>query len=127
LEAHQTRAEAPAPAERLEGDRATKPTGPVAAVMIAAGIGALVLAILTVWAEASEGFKESLAYSDRVGPLSGKTIWAAVAFFASWGILSLGLRRRQVDLAKATMITVVLLGLGYLGTFAPFFRMFAPD
>jgi hypothetical protein len=25
------------------------------------------------------------------------------------------------------MITLVLLGLGYLGTFAPFFRMFAPD
>ena len=95
--------------------------------MIAAGIGALVLAILTVWAEASESFKESLAYNDRVGPLSGKTIWAAVAFFVSWGILSLGLRRRQVDIAKATIITVVLLGLGYLGTFAPFFRMFEPD
>lgn len=95
--------------------------------MIAAGIGALVLAILTVWAEASESFKESLAYNDRVGPLSGKTIWAAVAFFAAWGLLSLGLRRRDVDLRKATMITVVLLGLGYLGTFAPFFQLFAPD
>ena len=105
----------------------SKPSGPIAAAMIAAGIGALVLAILTVWAEASEGFKESLAYNDRVGPLAGKTIWATVAFFVSLGALSLGLRRRHVDLAKATMITLVLLGLGYLGTFAPFFRMFAPD
>ena len=127
VEAEPARAEPAARAESIEDERAMRPSGPVAAAMIAAGIGALVLAILTVWAEASEGFKESLAYNDRVGPLSGKTIWASVAFFVSWGALSLGLRRRHFDLAKAMLITVVLLGLGYLGTFAPFFRMFAPD
>lgn len=104
-----------------------KPSGPVAAVLVATGIGALVLGILTVWAEASEGFKESLAYNDRVGPLSGKTIWAAVAFFVSWGALALALRGRRVDLAKATAVSLALLALGYLGTFSPFFRMFAPD
>jgi len=127
LEAHPAQPDAPTPAQRADVDLTSKPSGPIAAAMIAAGIGALVLGILTVWAEASEGFKESLAYNDRVGPLSGKTIWATVAFFVSFGALSLGLRRRHVDLAKATVITLVLLGLGYLGTFAPFFRMFAPE
>ena len=34
------------------------------------------------WAEASVSFKDSLAYDLEVGPLSGKTLWAAFAFFA---------------------------------------------
>jgi hypothetical protein len=104
-----------------------KPEGPIAAVLIAAGIGALVLGILVVWAEASVGFRESLAYNDRVGPLSGKTIWATVAFVVSWVLLTLVLRRRRVDLMKATVVSVALLGLGYLGTFSPFFRIFESE
>jgi hypothetical protein len=104
-----------------------KPEGPIAAVLIAAGIGALVLGILVVWAEASVGFRESLAYNDRVGPLSGKTIWAVVAFVVSWAVLTLALRRRRVDLMKATIVSVALLGLGYLGTFSPFFRIFESE
>ena len=115
-----------APAER-PAPAIEKPEGPVVAVLIAAGIGALVLGILTVWAEASVGFKESLAYNDRVGPLSGKTIWAAVAFLVSWALLTLVLRRRRLDLVKATAVTVVLLALGYLGTFSPFFRIFESE
>ena len=116
-----------AAAERPVPAAVARPDGPVAAVLIAAGIGALVLGILTVWAEASESFAESLAYNDRVGPLSGKTIWATVAFLVSWVGLTLALRRRRVDLMKATVVSVVLLGLGYLGTFSPFFRMFESE
>lgn len=113
--------------ERAIGIAPVKPEGPIAAVLVAAGIGALVLGILTIWAEASVGFKDSLAYSDRVGPLSGKTIWAVAAFVVSWGALALGLRGRRVDLAKATVVSLVLLGLGYLGTFSPFFRIFEAE
>ena len=117
----------PAAAEPAARPAVVKPEGPVAAVLIAAGIGALVLGILTVWAEASAGFSESLAYNDRVGPLSGKTIWAAVAFVVGWVALTLALRRRRVDLMKATVVSIVLLGLGYLGTFSPFFRIFESE
>ena len=119
MEAHAQQARPPAPTE--------KPSGPVAAVLIAAGIGALVLAILTVWSEASEGFAESLEYSTRVGPLSGKTIWAVAAFAVSWIALGLGLRGRSVSLGKATVLSVVLLVLGYVGTFSPFFMLFADE
>jgi hypothetical protein len=121
-------AERPVPAStERPAEIAEKPSGPVAAVLLAAGIGALMLGILTVWAEASVGFKDSLAYSDRVGPLAGKTIWAVVAFFVSWGALTVGLRGRRVDLAKVTVISLVLLGLGYLGTFSSFFRLFEAE
>jgi hypothetical protein len=114
---------APATAAR-EG--AGRPNGPVAAVLLATGIGSLVLAVLVVWAEASESFKDSLAYSDRVGPLSGKTIWAVVAFVVSWAGLHAALRRRDINLRTVWLITLALLALGLLGTFSPFFELFAP-
>jgi hypothetical protein len=107
-------------------DYAERPNGPVAAVLLATGIGSLVLAILVVWAEASESFKDSLVYSDDVGPLSGKTIWAVVAFFASWAGLHAVLRHREVNLRTIWLITLALLALGLLGTFSPFFELFAP-
>lgn len=100
-------------------------TGPVAAVMLAAGIGALTLAVVTIWAVASDGFRESITYSDRVGPLSGKTIWAVALFLVSWAVLYAGLRNVDVDLKKVTIATAVLLGLGLVGTFEPFFIQFA--
>jgi amino acid permease len=104
-----------------------RPTGPVAAALIAVGIGALVLAILVVWAESSESFKESLAYTDDVGPLAGKTIWAVVAYVVSWLGLHLALRKRDIPLKTAVTITAVLLALAFVGTFSPFFEMFAPE
>jgi hypothetical protein len=96
-------------------------------VLLATGIGALTLAILVIAAEASESFKESLAYNDRVGPLSGKVIWAVVAFAGSWAILWAALRRREVPLATAAIACAVLVGLALIGTFSPFFELFAPE
>src|SRR6266540_3698339 len=90
---------------------AERPSGPVAAALLATGIGSLVLAILVIIAEASESFANSLAYSDRVGPLAGKTIWAVAAFVGSWLILGLLLRSRDVDLRKVTIVAVILIAL----------------
>ena len=104
-----------------------KPNGPVAAVVLATGIGGVVLALLVIFASAKESFAESLAYDQEVGPLSGKTIWAAVAFLGSWGILTAILRRREVDLNKVIVVSAVLVVLALIGTFAPFFELFAPE
>lgn len=106
---------------------ATRPPGPVAAALLAVGIGSLVLAALVIIAEASESFAQSLAYSDRVGPLSGKTIWSVVAFLVSWAALAATVGRRDVDLRRVGIITAVMVGLALLGTFSPFFELFAPD
>lgn len=108
-------------------DETAKPTGPVAAVLLATGIGSLVLAILVVIAESSESFAESLAYSERVGPLSGKTIWSVVAFLLSWLVLGVALRNRNVGLRKVAIVSGVLIALALIGTFAPFFQLFAPE
>ena len=122
-------ARSPAPAETAPAtarEPRVRPNGPIAAVLLATGIGALVLAVLVVLAEASESFKDSLAYSDRVGPLAGKTIWAVVAFFVSWAGLHAVMHRREVNLRTVWLITLALLALGLLGTFSPFFELFAP-
>src|ERR671911_510287 len=103
------------------------PEGPVAAALLATGLGSLVLAILVVIAEANESFATSLAYSDRVGPLSGKTIWAVGAYLGSWAILAVVLRGRRMNLRAVPFVTALLLALALVGTFSPFFELFKPD
>ncbi len=105
----------------------TKPSGPVAAVLLATGIGSLVLAIMVVIAESSESFAESLAYDQEVGPLSGKTIWGVVAFAVSWLILGVVLRNRNPALKAVAIVAGLLIALALIGTFAPFFQLFAPE
>lgn len=106
---------------------AERPNGPVAAVLLATGIGAVLLGILVIAAESSLSFADSLAYSMRVGPLSGKVLWATGGFLASWGILALVLRGRDVNLRAVVVISSILIALGLLFTFPPFFQMFAPS
>jgi len=45
-----------------------KPEGPIAAAIIAGGIGSLALGFFTVLAEASKGAKDALNLYDPVGP-----------------------------------------------------------
>jgi hypothetical protein len=104
-----------------------KPNGPAAAVMLAAGIGGLVLGLLTWLAVVSEGLKDFLELDEGVGPLSGKTTFAVVAFLASWGALYAALRDRQVEWRLAIGATIVLLAFALLFTFPPFFEAFESE
>ncbi len=104
-----------------------KPEGPISAAIIAAGVGAAALGLLTTLAEASESVKDWLQFSDSVGPLSGKTIVAVIAWLLSWGALHLGLRNKPYETGRALTICLILLGLGILGTFPTFFQVFAAD
>lgn len=110
--------------ESRESDR---PFGPVAAVFLAAGIGSLVLGILTTLAEASEGIASALEWSKSVGPLTGKTILSVVAFALSWVILHVAFRDRDLDPGKVFVWTAVLVGIGFVLTFPTFFQLFAPE
>ena len=97
-------------------EAAERPSGPVAAVQLATGIGARVFA-----------HKGVVAYDQEVGPLSGKTIWGVVAFAVSWLILGVALRNRNPALRTVAIVAGALLVLALIGTFAPFFQLFAPD
>jgi hypothetical protein len=102
-----------------------KPNGPAAAVLVASGIGTFVLGLLATLNEASTDVNEFLAFTDDVGPLSGKTILATAAFFLSWAILGYLWRARDLAWRPVLIATIVLLALGFLGTFPTFFEAFA--
>jgi|RifCSP13_3_1023840.scaffolds.fasta_scaffold21057_2 hypothetical protein len=102
-------------------------TGPAAAAMVAGGIGALMIGLLTTLAEASEVIANALKFVKPVGPLSGKTILGVVAWLISWFLLNLALKDRDSNLSKAFTITLALIIAGLLLTFPPFFELFAAE
>ncbi len=104
-----------------------RPTGPVAAAVLATGIGTFVLGLLTTLSEASTGIHDFLEFSKDVGPLSGKTILAVAAYFGSWAILHVLWRRQRRDLRPIAIAAAALIVLGILGTFPTFFQAFASE
>lgn len=101
------------------------PSGPAAAALLASGIGALVLGILTTWAEASTGLKDWLQWNDRVGPLIGKVLLASIAFVVAGVVLGVLWKGKNPDLRPILIATVVLLAAGFVLTFPTFFQAFA--
>ncbi len=101
--------------------------GPPAAGLVAAGIGAVALGLFVTLAEASTGISDWLQWNDRVGPLSGKTILAAVAYFGSFVILGLWWRNRSFALKTILLAAGILVAVGLLFTFPPIFQAFASD
>jgi hypothetical protein len=104
-----------------------KPEGPISAAIIAAGVGAAALGVLTTLAEASTSVKDWLQWSDDVGPLSGKTGLAVITWLVSWAVLHAALRNKPYETGRALTIALVLIVLGVLGTFPTFFELFAAD
>src|SRR6266542_770644 len=103
-----------------------RPEGPIAAAVIAGGVGAAALGVVTTLAEASTGVSDWLAWSDRVGPLSGKTILAVVVWLVAWAVLHAALRGRPYETRRALVVSLVLIALGVLGTFSTFCRRCRP-
>ncbi len=103
---------------------ATKPNGPVAAAFLAAGIGSFALGLFTTGAAASGSVANALRWSAPVGPLSGKTTLAVIVWLAAWAVLGPRWRGREVALGPVYRWTLILLALGLLLTFPPFFEAF---
>ncbi|MEO5965142.1 MAG: hypothetical protein ABIR11_06730 [Candidatus Limnocylindrales bacterium] len=108
----------------------TKPNGPVAAALIAAGVASLVMGVLVVLNDVSPDISNFLKWDANfglgkgVGALSGKAGMSIIAFIASWVILHLVLRGKDVRFARAMTVALVLVGLGFLLTFPPVFEIF---
>jgi hypothetical protein len=111
---------------RVRSDDAepARPSGPAAASVLAAGLAAFALGILSVLATASAGVTDALALSERVGEVSGLTTTAALVFFGSWGALALAWRRADPPLLRVAAAAALLVALGLLGTFPPFLNLF---
>jgi hypothetical protein len=104
-----------------------KPNGPVSAALLAGGIGSAVLGLVTLAVELiGDGpFKDSLVWYEPSGPLSGKSGLAIIAFFLAWAILHFVWKDKETDFARISTISFVLLAVGLLGTFPPFWHLLA--
>jgi hypothetical protein len=119
---------APGPAESNEPDVAEssqKVDGRIAATMIAAGVGCAAFGISVVLAESVSVVKQLLTLSAAVGPLSGKAVVAVVIYPIVWLVLHAALRNSQTKITTVTRWTIVLLAIGLLGTFPPFYGLIA--
>ena len=101
-----------------------RPSGPAAAVVLAAGLGCFLLGLLTVLTVASGAFSDAMTFSERVGDLAGVTTIATIVFFAAWIGLALAWRRADPPLARVAALAGLLIALGLLGTFPPFYNLF---
>src|SRR2546421_10251124 len=85
-----TRAAAPVLDRSPEGaplaSAAPLTTGPAVAAILAAGIGAAFLGLIVICESAIHPLSKALIFSKAVGPLSGKTTVAMVAWLGAWAV-----------------------------------------
>jgi hypothetical protein len=107
------------------GERPPISAGPAAAAIVAAGVGSAALGLAIVLVEASPDLiKKWLNLYDPVGPLSGKTTVAVAIFFATWIVLALYLRGREVRFGRWCSVGFALLAVGLILSFPPVFQLF---
>ncbi len=98
-----------------------KPNGPVAAALIAGGIGSAVMGILASLTDMSTGINSALNWYSPVGSLTGKAILEVVFFLGSWIILGTMWRGKEVNFKNAALVAFILLAIGVIFTFPPVF------
>jgi hypothetical protein len=119
-----THTQQPSPTGAEGIDYPDRPEGPIAAAILAAGVGALSLGVVTTLVEASASVKKALTLSTTVGPLSGKVAITIGVWIIAWIVLHLVYRTKPYETGRALAISLVLIGLGVVGTFPTFFQMF---
>lgn len=100
------------------------PSGPGAAALLAAAIGATSLGVVIVGSEAFPRFKAWLNWWPPAGPLTGKVVLAIFAWAVAWAALHAAWRRREVRFATVAVVASVLLALGFVLTFPPVYEAF---
>lgn len=96
-----------------------KPNGPVAAALLAGGIGSAALGLATLGVEASAAFKTAMNWYNPVGPLMGKSSVGIIAFFLSWVILNNIWKGKETDFNRIAIVAIVLVAVGLILTFPP--------
>jgi|WetSurMetagenome_2_1015567.scaffolds.fasta_scaffold1179660_2 hypothetical protein len=102
-----------------------KPNGPVAAALLAGGIGSAVLGLATLANEinSSSAFSKSLVWVKPVGGLSGKSSYAIIAFLLAWVILHFVWKGKEIKFSTISLVSYVLLAVGLIGTFPPVWHL----
>src|SRR5205085_2476982 len=92
----------------------------VAAAILAAGIGCLVLGVLTVLADGFDSVNKALQFYPPAGEITGISTLVVAAWLVSWLVLHQLWKNRQVHFTRVFGVTLILIVLGLVGTFPPF-------
>ena len=94
--------------------------GPIAAAVLACGIGCFLLGVLAVAADGSKGLAAALNFYHPTGPLSGVTTVAITLWLVCWVVLATRWRNKTLAFAKVSALAFLCLAIGLLLTFPPF-------
>lgn len=110
---------------RATSSNATEQTnGSGAAAVLAAGVGAFMIAVLDLAADRILSIKRAMNFYNPTGPLSGVTTISIVAWLACWVILDWRWRKRSVGVVRISMVALLLLLLSLALTFPPIADIF---
>src|SRR5439155_1632254 len=85
-------------------------------------VGCLTLGLITSVAENSKPILDGITFIGPVGSLSGKTSVATASWLAAWSVLHRRWKEQQLDFPRVFGLSLILIGLGLLGTFPPFWH-----
>lgn len=98
--------------------------GVASAAFLSSGIGCLVIGLLTTGAAMSEGLKDALNWWSPAGSLTGKSSLGVIAWLVSWVLLHTLWKDKEMDFGKVFIVTLILIGIGFVLTFPPVFEAF---
>ncbi len=107
----------------MEGDR-NNGSSAVIAAMISASLGILLIGLLNLFAEISEGFKEFLIFYSGMGPLSGKVIIAYALALAVFFLLFRWRVLAKQSMWTWTIVLIVAIVVSSLLVTHPFLELF---
>jgi hypothetical protein len=93
--------------------------GGAAAAILSAGIGCIALALLSIAADKSIFLKNLFSIYKPTGALSGVTTAAIIVWLATWILLAIYWRNKNLSLVRINFIAFVFFGLSLLLTFPP--------
>lgn len=100
------------------------PNGAGAAAVLAAGVGSFALGLLDVIADKVPAVNKWMNFHNPTGALSGVTTCTIFVWLATWAILQMRWRGREVRLRPISLTAILLLAAGMLLTFPPLADLF---
>ncbi len=101
------------------------PSGVAIAALLAGVIGLLTLGVVNILADVSRPFSNALTLNPGIGPYSGKELFMFAAWFGSWIVLHLLLRKRELNMRKWFGAIMALLLVSVLLVWPPIFEAIA--
>lgn len=95
--------------------------GPAAAAILAASVSCFVYGLVTTLEHTLVGLRDAFTVYRPVGSHSGTTALVVAVWLVAWLVLDRRWRRVQVDFRRVFVGALVLIALGWLGTFPPFY------